>query len=301
MKRRYTIPVCIAACGALLLAAAFAVPMFNRKEAGITGGAEAPAGSIYFSLLGASAAARALLIAGAVCLAAGIVLIIAARRKKKTRLLKVAEYIKERETKTEEAFAAGTEAAHAPAPAGKKRIKHTRLESEADEPTEIYAQANFAAVCREEPPKTGRPRGKTAGSGSGTPAGRANTAALFAVPEARPFDRPLDESFSQMLLRKIDEKGLTDAQCYKRAGIDRKLFSKIRGDALYKPSKPTAAAFAVALELGEDETRELLGKAGFALSHSSRFDIILEYFIANGIYDRFAINEALYEYDQPLI
>lgn len=110
----------------------------------------------------------------------------------------------------------------------------------------------------------------------------------------------MEETFSQRLLRLIDERELKDSEVYTKAYIDRRHFSKIRKDVNYTPNKKTVLAFTIALELSLDEAKDLLRSAGYALSRSSKTDVIIAYFLQNKIYDMFEINEVLYAYDQPI-
>ncbi|MCR5226542.1 MAG: helix-turn-helix transcriptional regulator [Eubacterium sp.] len=127
------------------------------------------------------------------------------------------------------------------------------------------------------------------------------------APPSRPRKRriddlmdELDETFSQRLLRLIEERGLTDSEVYNKAFVDRRHFSKIRNDEDYTPTKKTVLAFAIALGLSLDETKDLLDTAGFSLSRSSKRDVIVRYFLEQGIYDMFEINEVLYDYGEPI-
>ena len=128
--------------------------------------------------------------------------------------------------------------------------------------------------------------------------------AALAGPKPRSLDdvvKNVSETWSESLLRMITEKGYSDTEVYKRANVDRKLFSKIRSNKNYQPKKNTAVAFALALKLNVDETKDFLMKAGYAFSPSSRADLIVEYFIGQNVYDLMLINLALFEHGQPLL
>lgn len=113
--------------------------------------------------------------------------------------------------------------------------------------------------------------------------------------------KQMDDNFAVTLLKLIDLKGMTDLECYKKANISKQTWYKIMNDANYRPSKPTVIAFAISLKLTLAETKHLLETVGFALSRSSKFDIIIEYFITKGVYDICTINETLFEFDQPCL
>ncbi|MBQ3006369.1 MAG: macro domain-containing protein [Clostridia bacterium] len=116
------------------------------------------------------------------------------------------------------------------------------------------------------------------------------------------YMKAMDKSFAYKLFDLIDSKGMTDVECYKKANVDKKTFSKIKCNPdTYKPSKQTAVAFAIALELTLDETQDLLASAGLTLSRSFTFDKIIRYYLQKGVYDIFEINEALFEFDQMLL
>lgn len=136
------------------------------------------------------------------------------------------------------------------------------------------------------------------------PAKRAKGIPLPSLPQRDELAKMLlrtDAGFSETLLMLIDKTGKKDSEIYSKANVSRQHFSKIRNNPDYKPSKPTAIAFAIALELDLQQTKDLIGRAGYALTSSSKFDVIIMYFIQKRNYDLFEINSALFEFDQSLL
>ena len=161
-------------------------------------------------------------------------------------------------------------------------------------------ELSAAPVCQSAPPEAPFPQMMpTYGAGQI----RDESVACYAPPpDSSKLDDILDDvddTFQESLLKIIDEKGLKDTAVYKKADIDRRHFSKIRSHADYRPRKQTALALALALELNLDETIDLIGRAGYAFSPSDKFDLIVQYFIDNEVYDMMTINLALFEHGQP--
>lgn len=125
--------------------------------------------------------------------------------------------------------------------------------------------------------------------------------ASAAKPSLQQLLQNTDAGFSQTLLALIDQRGYKDSDVYKRANLTKQHFSKIRNNPDYKPTKPTAVALAIALQLDLEQTKDLIGRAGYALTNSSKFDVIIMYFIGQKNYDLFEINAALFEFDQSLL
>ena len=126
----------------------------------------------------------------------------------------------------------------------------------------------------------------------------------MAAPKAASLEDMLkqaDAGFTEILLKLIDQTGKKDSEIYKKALLTKQHFSKIRNNPNYKPTKPTAIALALALELDLEATKDLIGRAGYALTNSSKFDLIIRYFIEQGNYNVVEINIALYEFDQNLL
>ncbi len=182
--------------------------------------------------------------------------------------------------------AAPSEAASRESRRRQRIIRDRRRNVVKEEKAEYYMPADDAPTYGAPAPAPGEPLQETA---------------QISVDSLQKRVEHISDTFQQCLLHWIDEKGLKDVDVYKRANIDRKLFSKIRCNVNYAPKKQTAVALAIALELSLDETRDLLKRAGLALSPSNVFDLIIEYCIENELYDIFEINALLFDYNQQTL
>ena len=179
----------------------------------------------------------------------------------------------------------------------KKYISNVESSAARSDNGQAAHQANFSATV-----ETSHPNVVKFWTDGNTNAMPANYAMSLSSVGLDSMLRNLDKGFRDTLFYYIDKKGLSDVECYKRSNIDKKTFSKIRSNENYRPSKVTAVSFAVGLHLDMDETEHLLSTAGMCLSHSNKFDVIIEYFIANGAYETiFDVNEVLYQFDQSLL
>ena len=186
-------------------------------------------------------------------------------------------------------------------------MSQTRMSAGAMVPEDYqmeWAPCSSASVCEEEEKTVPKPS-RSRASGTMLPPMPAPSAqrscSRTQVPDLSELMRKLDAGFSETLLRLIDQSGKKDSEVYNKANVSRQHFSKIRNNPNYKPTKPTAIAFAIALELNMDQTLDLIGRAGYTLTTSSRFDVIIMYFIEQRNYNMFDINETLFEFDQSLL
>ncbi|MBR2756113.1 MAG: hypothetical protein IKD64_09965 [Lachnospiraceae bacterium] len=171
--------------------------------------------------------------------------------------------------------------------------------TEPEEAAEVINAAREAMPLRDAAPSAARPR-------EAMPTGFARSQETVYAEHASyagsaPAAFELDEGFSELLFQLIDERGWKDADCYKKANVSKQVFSNIRSNPQYLPSKTTVLALAIALELDLDETKKLLERAGYAISHSSLADVIVEYFIVHKRYNIFEINQTLFEHDQKIL